>query len=62
MLGNLISFGRSVVVVDNLSKIFANSIANNLQFITTHQIAAKNVLRRQVSVHKIVDYFSFTTH
>ena len=30
MLGNLISFGRSVVVVDNLAKILANSIANNL--------------------------------
>lgn len=30
MLGNLISFGRSIVVVDNLAKILANSIANNL--------------------------------
>lgn len=30
MLGNLISFGRSGVVVDNLAKILANSIANNL--------------------------------
>ena len=30
VLGNLFSFGRSVVVVDNLAKILANSIANNL--------------------------------